>query len=45
MMIVYVSPIRYPNQSLDRTAMSAVSGGVADSCVPAVLTVVGQLDR
>jgi len=34
-----------PNQALDRTAMSAVFGVVADSWVAAALTAVGQLGR
>ncbi len=33
------------NKTLDRTAVSAVSGVQADACVPAVLMAVGELDR
>ncbi len=36
---------RMPNKSLDRTAMSAVSGVIADSWPAAALMAVGQLGR
>ncbi len=45
MMTVFVSPISSPNQALDRTAMSAVFGVLADSRLAAALMAVGQLGR
>ena len=45
MMIAFVSPIRSPNKALDRTAMSAVSGAIADSWLAAALMAVGPLGR
>jgi len=37
--------LKWSNKTLDRTAMSAVSGVLADAWLVAALMAVGQLDR